>query len=162
MKNSTPRVQKHRENLQKTEDQKASKLSDLEAQKSIRKAIDLLSGAGIPVPSLESLQTETFPNQMLGIQRLLCAAQMATKLAVSRGELRKVSYLDECLGRLMAYMRRTLRNAPARADSLGLSPDLTEIVRAQIKIMCEQITIEIAKDLQHVLEYAERTEDDEG
>jgi hypothetical protein len=104
------------------------------------------------------MRSEPFPDQMLGVQRLLAAAQTGMRLAVQRGELRKTDYLNECLGRLMAYMRRTLRNAPARADSLGLPQDQTEIVRAQIKIMCEQITIEIAKDLQHVKEYALITE----
>ena len=95
-------------------------------------------------------------------QAAIKAAMLAMDLKERQGTLRSTDYLNECLGRLMAYMRRTLRNAPARADALGLSPELTEIIRAQIKIMCEQITIEIAKDLQHVLEYAERTEDDEG
>ena len=91
-------------------------------------------------------------------QAAIKAAMLAMDLKERQGSLRSTEYMNECLGRLMAYMRRTLRNAPARADSLGLPPDQTEIIRAQIKIMCEQITIEIAKDLQHVKEYTEETE----
>ncbi len=91
-------------------------------------------------------------------QAAIKAAMLAMDLKERQGSLRSTEYMNECLGRLMAYMRRTLRNAPARADSLGLPPDQTEIIRTQIKIMCEQITIEIAKDLQHVKEYAEETE----
>jgi hypothetical protein len=91
-------------------------------------------------------------------QAAIKAAMLAMDLKERQGSLRSTDYMNECLGRLMAYMRRTLRNAPSRADSLGLPPDQTEIIRAQIKIMCEQITIEIAKDLQHVKEYAEETE----
>jgi len=94
----------------------------------------------------------------MATQAAVKAKLLQMDLAERQGTLRSTEYMNECLGRLMAYMRRTLRNAPARADSLGLPPDQTEIIRAQIKIMCEQITIEIAKDLQHVKEYAEETE----
>jgi hypothetical protein len=97
-------------------------------------------------------------SKSMATQAAIKAKMLEMDLKERQGTLRRVDYMNECLGRLMAYMRRTLRNAPARADALGLSPELTEIVRAQIKIMCEQITIEIAKDLQHVKEYAEETE----
>ena len=124
------------------------------AANAIRSMAEQMGGGDFNVAAASIAQRSKSMAQQAAIK----AAMLAMDLKERQGSLRSTDYMNECLGRLMAYMRRTLRNAPARADSLGLPPDQTEIIRAQIKIMCEQITIEIAKDLQHVKEYAEETE----